>query len=169
MLHNIILPPELWNWTASPIPLVASVVFAFVVMGGVSMWTLKPRSVGDHRTPRERALDEIRAIEATHHLALNDPKTHCARISNTLRAYLTYGCNIPAKTTTTAQLAQTLKQKNVPVHFAAQIIHILSVSDAAQSPTARADMDAIKTLSNITEQIILLYPPHSQIRRDRQN
>ncbi len=163
-LRDIKPQAELWQLSSSPIPFVASIALALTLVGGLGYMAWKNRPVPDRRTPRERALDEIKAIEATPHLISNDAKTYCVRVSESLRDYLAAGCGIPAHDLTTGELAQQLKQKEVPPQVAAQIIHVLRVSDTAKFANDVSDVEAIKTLSGITMQIVMLYPPAPQAK-----
>lgn len=162
MMRGIEGQRELWQWSATPVPFVASFLLAFALLGGVSLWTWKHPPIPDRRTPRDRAVDEIKAIEATPHLETGDVKMYCIRVSNTLREYLTRACDISAHEMTTGELAQTLKQDGTPPQVAAQIIYVLKVCDTVKFANDLSDMDAIKTLTSIAQQIVLIYPVAGQ-------
>lgn len=165
-LRDIKPQAELWQLSSSPLPFIVSLALAFMLVGGASVWAWKHRPLVDKRTPRERALDELNAIDATNHIANDDVKTYCVRVSNVLREYLARGCAMNAHDLTTGELAQTLKQKEVPANVAAQIIHVLRVSDAVKFANDLSDMETIKTLTSAAQQIVLVYPsaPESKKR-----
>ncbi len=163
-LRDIKPQAELWQLSSSPIPFVASLALAFTVLGSASVWAWKHRPFVDKRTPRERALDELRALEAEQ-LDLTNVKLYCVRVSDTLREYLARGCNINANDLTTRELAQTLQEKNVPTNIAAQIINVLRVCDNVKFANDVSDAMAIKTLTSIAQQIILLYPPAPETKK----
>jgi hypothetical protein len=60
---------------------------------------------------------------------------------------------------TTGELAQLMKQNHVPAETAAQIIQVLRVCDAVKFANDCSDVEAIRSLSNTTQQIIAAYPP----------
>ena len=163
-LRDIKPQVELWQLTLSPIPFVASLALAFTVLGSASVWAWKHRPLADKRTPRERALDELKALEAAQ-LDLTNVKLYCVRVSDALRKYLARACNINASDLTTGELAQTLKEKNVPTNIAAQIINVLRVCDNVKFANDVSDAMAIKTLTSIAQQIILLYPPAPETKK----
>ncbi len=87
-----------------------------------------------------------------------DVKLYCVRVSETLREYLTHGCDIPARDLATSELAQVLKQKQVPQNIARHILNVLRVCDKVKLANDVSDPFAIKALASIAQQIVLLYP-----------
>ena len=71
-LRDIKPQAELWQFSSSPVPFVASLALAFTMIGGAAVWAWKRRPIADKRTPRERALDELKAIEAANYSATDD-------------------------------------------------------------------------------------------------
>lgn len=110
---------------------------------------------------RERALDELKAID-TANLIHSDPELYCARVSATLRHYLARGCRVDVTGLSMGELSRALDQKHVPANIASQIVHVLRVSEGVLRGDKRADLEAIHTLTNITQQIVLLLPPKMQ-------
>jgi len=158
-LRDIKPQAELWQFSSSPLPFVGSLALAFTMLGGVAMWAWKRRPIADKRSPRERALDDLKAIEAANYFASDDLKLYCVRVSITLREYLQKGSNLPATEMTTGELAQTMKQTQLPANIAAQIIQVLRVCDTVKFANDVSDVDAIKALGNVTQQIVMTYPP----------
>jgi len=158
-LRDIKPQAELWQFSSSPIPLIASLAVALTMIGGAGVWAWKRRPVADKRTPRERALDDLKAIEAANYFETDDLKLYCVRVSITLREYLQKGCNLPANDLTTGELAQVMKETGVPANVAGQIIQVLRVCDTVKFANDASDVDAIKTLVKLSQQIVLAYPP----------
>jgi hypothetical protein len=158
-LRDIKPQAELWQLSSSPIPFVASLALALSIVGGAAFVAWKHRPIPDKRTPRERALDELKAIDAANYIADGDLKLYSVRVSAALREYLQKGCGIPAHDLTTGELAQLMKEKELPAETAAQIVQVLRVCDAVKFANDSSDVEAIKTLTNVTRQIIISYPP----------
>lgn len=156
-LRDIKPQAELWQLSSSPIPFIGSLLLGFTVLGGAGFWVLKHRPQADKRTPRERALDEFKAIDAEK-LIETDVKAYSVRVSDTLRDYLARGCGINAHDRTTGELAQTLKQREVPADISSRIIGVLRRCDAVKFANDTSDMAALKTLTAISQQIVLAFP-----------
>ena len=159
-LRDIKPQAELWQLSSSPLPLIASLALAFTIVGSAGYVVWKHRPFVDKRTPRERALDELKILDAGK-VSESDAKVFCVRVSDTLRDYLQNGCGINAHDLTTGELAQVLREKQVSPEIASQIIHVLRVTDAAKFANDISDMETIQTLSRITQQVVLVYPPQT--------
>ncbi len=157
-LRDIKPQAELWQLSNSPIPMMVSLALALTLVGGASYWVWKNREPQDKRTPRQRALDDLKAIQAEN-LAANDPKEYCVRIATTLREYLTNGCGINARDLTTGELAHELKVQEVPANVSIQIIRVLRLCDGMKFANELPEPEALTSLAAITEQIVLVYPP----------
>lgn len=158
-LRDIKPQAELWQLSSSPLPLIGSLALAFTILGGAVVLAWKHRPIPDKRTPRQRALDYLKALELA---PLNEPldvKFVCVRVSEVLREYLDKGCNIPAQDLTTGELAQELKTRAVPSNIASQLIHILRVCDDVKFANDLTDSDAIQSLNSMAQQIVVMYPP----------
>lgn len=163
-LRDIKPQAELWQLSSSPIPFIGSLLLGFTVLGGASFWVLKHRPLADKRTPRERALDEFKAIDAEK-LIETDVKAYSVRVSDSLRDYLTRGCGINAHDLTTGELAQTLKQREVPADVSSRIVGVLRRCDEVKFANDTSDMAALKTLTAISQQIVLAYPPAPESKK----
>ncbi|MCC7163931.1 MAG: hypothetical protein IT331_15655 [Anaerolineae bacterium] len=157
-LRDIKPQAELWQLSSSPIPFIASLALAVTALGGASVWVWKQRPQTDKRTPRERALDELKAIDAEN-LVRADIKAYSVRVSDSLRSYLTFGCQINAHDLTTGELAQSLKQRGVPADVASQIISVLRACDAVKFANDTSDMAGLEALTAAAKQIVQVYPP----------
>jgi hypothetical protein len=164
-LRDIKPQAELWQLSSSPIPMVASLALAFTLVGGASWWMLKNRPQSDKRTPRQRALDELKEAE-TEKLATTDAKQYGVRVSTALREYLTTGCNINARDLTTGELAQEMKVNQVPANVATQIIQVLRTCDGMKFANEMPEPEALNSLAAITQQIVLMYPAAAQNSRE---
>lgn len=158
-LRDIKPQAELWQFSNSPLPFAASLAVAFTLVGGAVTLAWKSRPVTDKRTPRERALDELKSIEAANYAASGDLKLYSVRVSTVLRDYLQKGCKLPANDMTTGELAQTMKQSQVPADVAAHIIQVLRVCDTVKFANDVSDAEAIQSLVAVTRKIVVEYPP----------
>lgn len=158
-LRDIKPQAELWQLTSSPIPFIGSVLLASSLLIGAAVVAWKHRPLQDKRTPRERALDELKTIGAAHLLDQMDIKVYCVRVSDVLREYLDRGCAIPAHDLTTGELAQELKTRQVPQDISAQVIRVLRVCDDVKFANDVSDTDAIQSLANAARHIVTQYPP----------
>ncbi|MCG3140259.1 MAG: hypothetical protein HDKAJFGB_01305 [Anaerolineae bacterium] len=157
-LRDIKAQAELWQLTSSPLPFAGSVVLAAGILIGAAALAWKHRPPQDKRTPRERALDELKELDA---LALDEKmnvKFLSVRVSEILRAYLVDGCGISARDLTTGELAQELKTRGVPPEIAAQMIAALRVCDDVKFANDISDKQAIQNLTPLTRQIVTAYP-----------
>ncbi len=158
-LHDIKPQAELWQLTSSPIPFIGSVLVAAGILAGAAVVAWKHRPLQDKRTPRERALDELKSIGAAQLLDQMDIKVYCVRVADVLREYLDKGCQIPAHDFTTGELAQELKTRDVPQDISAQVIRVLRVCDDVKFANDISETDAIQTLANAARHIVTSYPP----------
>lgn len=161
-LRDIKPQAELWQLTSSPIPLVASIALAGIILGGAAVTAWKHRPVPDRRTPRERALDDLKAIGGAQLTDQMDVKMYCVGVSDVLREYLDKGCAIPTQDLTTGELAVELKTRDVPPEIAGQVIRVLRVCDDVKFANDVSDSDAIQTLANAARHIVTHYPPAPQ-------
>ena len=88
------------------VPIVILIVLCVVIMAvyGVKHWRNRPAV--DKRTPRERALDRLKALEAQNPQTPEDLKTACINIAFCLREYIASPTTIPARDLTTNELAR---------------------------------------------------------------
>lgn len=157
-LRDIKPQAELWQLTGSPIPLAASLVLAAIVLGGAVVWAWKHRPTPDRRTPRQRALDDLSAIEAQNLFEQGEIKAYCMQVAETLRRYLAVGCGINAQDLTTGELAHALKAKQAPAPIAQQIVSVLRECDAVKFADDASNLSTIKSLGAMTRQIVTEYP-----------
>jgi hypothetical protein len=70
---------------------------------GVKRWRNRP--VVDKRTPRERALETLKAVKAQNPQMPADLKAACVTLAGCLREYVASSTAIPARDLTTSELA----------------------------------------------------------------
>ncbi len=78
------------------------------------------RPVIDKRTPRERALDTLKTLEAQNPQTPEDIKAACVDIAVCLRDYIAATTTIPARDLTTSELARQLKMNDIPAEWSTQ-------------------------------------------------
>lgn len=158
-LRDIKPQAELWQLSSSPLPFAGSLTVAMVVVGAVAVTAWKNRPQPDKRTPRERALDDLKEIGAARLTDRIDIKVYCVRVSDVLRGYLAVSCDIPAHDLTTGELAQALRAKQVPAEIETQTVRVLRVCDDVKFANDTSDANAIETLANAARHIVTSYPP----------
>lgn len=171
-LRDIKPQAELWQLSSSPLPLLSSLTLAFTILGGAAVVAWKHRPIPDKRTPRQRALDSMKALELAPSSEPSEVKFICVRVSQVLREYLDQGCAIPAQDLTTGELAQALKTREVPSNVASQLIHILRACDDVKFANDPTDVQAIQALIGMAQQIIPTYPaapaPDAKSKKSRE-
>lgn len=158
-LRDIKPQAELWQLSNSPLPFAGSLAVAFLVVGTLGVMTWKHRPIPDKRTPRERALDDLKEIGVAHLTDQMDVKLYCVRVSDILRDYLAKGCNIPTFDLTTGELAQEMRTLQIPAEIQSQVVRVLRVCDDVKFANDVSNADAIETLANAARQIVATYPP----------
>lgn len=158
-LRDIKPQAELWQLTSSPIPFIGSVLLASAILVGAAVLAWKHRPQPDKRTPRERALDALKALDGMSLDEKMDVKFLCVRVSDVLREYLVNGCQLPAHDLTTGELAQELGTRAVPPEISTQIVRVLRVCDDVKFANDASDVESIQTLTQTTRVIVTNYPP----------
>lgn len=166
-LRDIKPQAELWQLTSSPLPLIGSVLLASALVVGAGIFAWKKRPQPDKRTPRQRALDYLKALDAVALDERMNVKFLAVRVSDVLRDYLANGCRIPAHDLTTGELAHALATRGVPQDIALQIVRVLRVCDDVKFANDVSDMDAIRTLTLTARNIIANYPPPPEASSQR--
>jgi hypothetical protein len=161
-LRDIKPQAELWQLTSSPLPLIGSVLLASSILVGAAVVAWKHRPLQDKRTPRQRALDYLKALDAVALDERMNVKFLAVRVSDVLRDYLANGCRIPAHDLTTGELAHELATRGVPQDIALQIVRVLRVCDDVKFANDLSDMDAIRTLTLTARNIVANYPPQPE-------
>jgi hypothetical protein len=93
-------------------PVIAVAVLTLMVWGVIAIQRWRNRPVVDKRTPRERALDTLQAVEAQNPQMPADLMAACVTIADCLREYVASSTAIPARDLTTSELARQLKQND---------------------------------------------------------
>lgn len=168
-LRDIKPQAELWQLTSSPVPFIGSVLLASALVVGAGIFAWKKRPQPDKRTPRQRALDYLKALDAVALDERMNVKFLAVRVSDVLRDYLANGCRIPAHDLTTGELAHELATRSVPQDIALQIVRVLRVCDDVKFANDLSDMDAIRTLTLTARNIVANYPPQPAAPTKRAN
>ena len=119
------------------------------------------RPVVDKRTPRERALAALKALEAQNSQTPESVKAACVEIAGCLRDYITATTTIPARDLTTSELARQMKLNDIPAEWNIQAIEVLRACDAAKFAGDMLEQSMIQGLIDMVEVLVTQYPPAS--------
>jgi hypothetical protein len=140
------------------VPIIVLIVLCLVMLAiyGVKRWRNRP--VVDQRTPRERALDTLKALEAQDLRTPEGIKVACVNIAVCLREYVASTTTIPARDLTTSELARQLKQNDLPADWSARTIDVLRVCDAVKFACDVLELTTIHGLIDTVNRLVNEYP-----------
>jgi hypothetical protein len=134
---------------AVPVALVvAAALLAAVVLVAAVLWrrNRRPQPVVDTRTPNQRAMDELAAIEAMALPAQGRYKEHYTLVSHTIRTYVEQRYGVPALERTTTEIRRDLRQTGMPPAITALLVAFLQESDLIKFSTFTPDMESAQEL-----------------------
>jgi len=140
-------------------PLIALIVLSVVTWGLYLINRRRNRPVVDKRTPRERALAALTALETQNPQTPESIKTACVEIAVCLRDYIAATTTISARDLTTSELARQLKLGDVPAEWNIQVIEVLRACDTAKFAGDVLELSMIHGLIDMAELLVAQYPP----------
>jgi len=117
------------------------------------------RPVVDKRTPRERALAALTALETQNPQTPESVKAACVEIAVCLRDYIAATTTISARDLTTSELARQLKLGDIPAEWNIQVIEVLRACDTAKFAGDVLELSMIHGLIDMAELLVAQYPP----------
>ncbi len=142
--------------TLAPIIVVMALGLVMLVGYGGNRWRKRP--VEDKRTPRQRARDTLKALEAQSLRTPEDLTVACVNIAGCLRAYIASTTTIPARDLTTSELARQLKQNDLPADWSTRAIDVLRVCDSVKFARDVLELTTIHGLIDTVEMLVEQYP-----------
>ena len=140
-------------------PLIALIVLSVVTWGLYLINRRRNRPVVDKRTPRERALAALTALETQNPQTPESIKTACVEIAVCLRDYIAATTTISARDLTTSELARQLKLGDIPAEWNIQVIEVLRACDTAKFAGDVLELSMIHGLIDMAELLVAQYPP----------
>lgn len=147
---------------------IRTVPVALIVAGGllaviaaVILWRRRqrPAPVVDSRTPYQRALDELAAIEAMALPAEGRYKEHYTLVSQAVRTYVEHRYGIPALERTTGEIRRDLRQTGMPPAITALLVAFLQESDLIKFSTFTPDQESAQELLEQARAIVQATAP----------
>lgn len=133
---------------------------AVVTSYGIHRWQNRKRI--DRRTPRQRALDTLAALNAQSSPAPAEIKARCALLADCLRDYLATVTPLPARDLTTRELARRFKDQEVPPAWSARVVEVFQVCDSVKFANEELEGQQLQGLISTVRQLVEQYPPQPQ-------
>lgn len=143
-------------------PLATTGMLGAVVLTGYGVHRWRHRKLADRRTPRQRALDTLKALGAQNPQTPSDMKAYCARLADCLRDYLAAITHLPARDLTTRELARRFKDQEIPSAWSTQVVEILQVCDGVKFANEELEGDSLQTMIASARKLVEQYPPQPQ-------
>lgn len=143
-------------------PLATTGTLGAVFLTGYGVHRWRHRKLADRRTPRQRALDTLKALGAQNPETLSDMKAYCARLADCLRDYLAVIAHIPARDLTTREITRLFMSQDFPPKWSIQVVEVLRVCDEVKFANEELELPAIQALTSTVRQLVEQYPPQPQ-------
>ena len=142
--------------TFAPIIAVAALTLIMLAMYAIRRWRNRP--VVDNRTPRERTLDTLKALEVQDPQTPEDFKAACVNIAGCLREYVASTTTISARDLTTSELARQLKLSSLPADWSTRVIEVLWVCDSVKFAHNVLELTTVHGLIETVNRLVNEYP-----------
>jgi len=139
-------------------PVIAVAVLTLMVWGVVAIQRWRNRPVVDNRTPRQRALAALKALEVWDPQTSEDIIAACVDLAGCLREYIAATTPILARDLTTNELARQLKQNDVPADWGLKVIEVLRVCDSVKFAHDIVELTTVQGLIDMVEILVEQYP-----------
>ena len=140
------------------------VVLAFVAVRGVRA-RLGQRIAVDHRTPYQRAYDDLVVLETTSLLNEANYKEHYAHVATSLRELIEAIYNFPATECTTAEMRRALRGLNISEEQARYALAILQECDVVKFADVYPQGDEARSIAARARQWIVMVDPTLAVAR----
>lgn len=138
-------------------PLIALGVLSVAAWGIYLINRRRNRPVIDQRSPRERALATLKALEAQDSQTPESIKAASITIDACLRDYIVSATSISARDLTTSELARQLKLSNLPAEWSARAIDVLRVCDSVKFACDLLELTTVHGLIDMVSQLVNEY------------
>ena len=143
-------------------PLIAVGMLGVAVLAGYGIMRWRQRKPADRRTPRQRTLDSLAALSAQNPQTPAEIRSTSDLLADSLRDYLAAITPLPARDLTTRELAQRLKDQEVPSEWSAQVVQVLQVCDGVKFANEDLEGPYLQGMISTVRQLVEQVPPQPQ-------